>query len=195
MEMNRSPRFLENPPVRLPGSWTPAGSNPPCHSGRFDTAPAIWTAEAPTTMAISELYHPAFALAVYASQGGSPHHHARLASGCRLSSTGWDWLPTGFQRKVSECILTSHPPYPGFAWRNQIKAVRNPAPKSPDSRIHAQSGEEVYDAAGQVRKSEHDGVRSRWLTGGRSSLASSMPSVFQHKATVNGADRTSSPRC
>jgi hypothetical protein len=26
---------------------------------------------------------------------------ARLASGCGPRSTGWDWLPTGFQRKVS----------------------------------------------------------------------------------------------
>jgi hypothetical protein len=27
---------------------------------------------------------------------------ARLASGCRPGSTGWDWLPTGLLRKVSE---------------------------------------------------------------------------------------------
>ena len=26
--------------------------------------------------------------------------HARLASGCWPGSTGWDWLPTGFQREV-----------------------------------------------------------------------------------------------
>ena len=28
--------------------------------------------------------------------------------------------PAGFQRKVSECFLTSHPPFPSFAWRNPI---------------------------------------------------------------------------
>jgi len=38
-------------------------------------------------------------LAIYASQGGLLRHHARLASGRRLRSAGWDW-PTGFLRKV-----------------------------------------------------------------------------------------------
>ena len=28
--------------------------------------------------------------------------------------------PARFQRKVSECFVTSHPPSPGFAWRNHI---------------------------------------------------------------------------
>src|SRR5262249_16667601 len=28
--------------------------------------------------------------------------------------------PAGFQRKVSECFVTSHPPSPSFAWRNHI---------------------------------------------------------------------------
>src|SRR6516162_4916469 len=44
--------------------------------------------------------------------------HARLASGCWLSSTGWDWLPTRLHRKVSEVVVTSHPPFPSFSWRN-----------------------------------------------------------------------------
>ncbi len=38
------------------------------------------------------------------------------------------------------------------------KKVRNPVPKHPDSRIVAQAGEEVYDAASQVRKSLHGGT-------------------------------------
>ena len=29
-------------------------------------------------------------------------------------STGRDWLPAGFQRKVSELLLTSHPPFPSL---------------------------------------------------------------------------------
>src|SRR5208337_4800435 len=41
----------------------------------------------------------AFDLAVYASQGWSPTHHARLASGCWSGSTGRDWLPAGFHLK------------------------------------------------------------------------------------------------
>ena len=30
---------------------------------------------------------------------------ARLASGCGPGSTRWDWLPTGFRRKVSDLLL------------------------------------------------------------------------------------------
>src|SRR5215471_1877933 len=44
--------------------------------------------------------------------------HARLASGCWPGSTGWDWLPTRLQRKVSEVVVTSRPPFPSFSWRN-----------------------------------------------------------------------------
>ena len=31
-----------------------------------------------------------------------------------VRSTGRDWLPAGFQRKVSELLLTSHPPFPSL---------------------------------------------------------------------------------
>ena len=48
---------------------------------------------------ISGLNRTAFDLAVYASQGWSPTHHARLASGCWSGSTGRDWLPAGFHLK------------------------------------------------------------------------------------------------
>ena len=41
-------------------------------------------------------------------------HHARLASGCWPSSTGRDWLPAGFQRKVSDLIAS---PFPKLSWR------------------------------------------------------------------------------
>jgi hypothetical protein len=41
----------------------------------------------------SGLSHTAFELAVYASQGGSPHHHARLASGCCPGFARRDWVP------------------------------------------------------------------------------------------------------
>jgi hypothetical protein len=60
-------------------------------------------------MAISGLNHTARSLAVYASQPGSPRHHARLASGRWPSSAGRGWLPAGFQRKVSalQCIPLS----------------------------------------------------------------------------------------
>jgi hypothetical protein len=39
----------------------------------------------------------------------APPLHARLASGCWPSSAGWDFLPTGFHRKVSGVSPTSFP--------------------------------------------------------------------------------------
>src|SRR5436189_5982315 len=56
-------------------------------------------------------------LAVYASQDGLLHHHARLASGCRPCSTGWDCLPTGLQRKVSTTYIYIASSFPELAWR------------------------------------------------------------------------------
>src|SRR6516162_2635982 len=44
---------------------------------------------------ISRLNHTARSLAVYASQGGSPHHHARLASGWLASLSGRTECPQG----------------------------------------------------------------------------------------------------
>ena len=56
---------------------------------------AISTASAPTRTIISGLNHTARSLAVYASQDGLPHHHARLASGWLASLSGRDCLPAG----------------------------------------------------------------------------------------------------
>jgi hypothetical protein len=50
-------------------------------------APAMTKTKA-STLDLSRLNHTASALAVYASQDGSPRHHARLASGRRPSVTG-----------------------------------------------------------------------------------------------------------
>jgi hypothetical protein len=59
------------------------------------------TASAPARSIISRLNHTARPFAVYASQGGLPHRHARLASGWLANLSGRDWLPAGSQRKVS----------------------------------------------------------------------------------------------
>lgn len=59
----------------------------------------------------------AFGLAVYASQCRLLGHHARLASGCWLGFAAWI-LTTGFLWEVSGHDAMSHPPSPGFAWRN-----------------------------------------------------------------------------
>src|SRR5208282_5605555 len=62
-------------------------------------APATDHDEGSPRCVISGLNRTAFDLAVYASQGWLPTHHARLASGCWSSSTGRDWLPAGFHLK------------------------------------------------------------------------------------------------
>ena len=63
---------------------------------------------------ISGLNGRALALAVYASQGGSLHHHARLTSSRWPDSTGRDCIPAGFQRKVSKWFSPSRPPFLSF---------------------------------------------------------------------------------
>src|SRR5437773_1361459 len=67
-----------------------------------------------TREVISGLNRTASALAVYASQGGLLHHHARLASGRWPSSTGRDWLPAGLLRKISIQLFTVLPSLPSF---------------------------------------------------------------------------------
>ena len=62
-------------------------------------APATDHDEGSPRVVISGLNRTAFDLAVHASQGWSPTHHARLASGCWSGSTGRDWLPAGFHLK------------------------------------------------------------------------------------------------
>src|SRR5439155_3667504 len=50
---------------------------------------------------LSCLNPTARALPMYASQRRSPSDHATLGSGWLPALTGQDWLPAGFQRKVS----------------------------------------------------------------------------------------------
>ena len=72
-------------------------------------APATDHDEGSPRVLISGLNRTAFDLAVYASQGWSPTHHARLASGCWSGSTGRDWLPAGFHLKGFKLRLSSSP--------------------------------------------------------------------------------------
>jgi hypothetical protein len=100
-----SPTFLSNPMAPSPCSMTPDGL---AASGHYDPparSPLRTTAKTPIDRFLSRLNHTALVLAIYASQDGSPHHHARLASGCRPSSTGRDCLPTGSLRKVSDHVV------------------------------------------------------------------------------------------
>ena len=76
--------------------FDPGGTAALGHCRALVLSSAIWTASTPATFRISGLNHTARALAVYASQGGLLHRHARLASG------GWPTLPGG----------TGYPPGP-----------------------------------------------------------------------------------
>jgi hypothetical protein len=70
-----------------------------------DTAPACVHDEGSTRLVFSGLNHTTFDLAVYASQGGSPHRHARLASGCWSSFARRDSCPQGFIERFPSSSL------------------------------------------------------------------------------------------
>jgi hypothetical protein len=84
-----------------------------------NVALGISKAKAPTK-GLSKLNSMAFELAVYASQDGLPRHHARLASGRWSGATGRAFHPQGSDERFQICIPTSHPPFPSFAWHNEI---------------------------------------------------------------------------
>jgi hypothetical protein len=113
-----SPRFLDSPNAATPCSSTPAGPDAPCLVGVPMLPPGCQHRRLPRVI-ISRLNSTALLLAVYASSWPLRNPDARLASGCWLGSTGWDWLPTGLLRKVSE---VTRPPFPNFPWRKPGRA-------------------------------------------------------------------------
>jgi hypothetical protein len=85
------------------------------------SAPATDQDEGSRRVVISGLNHTAFDLAVYASQWRSPAPTQDSLPGCWPGSAGRDWLPAGFQRKVShfEMILLSR-----ASWRKVRSGYR-----------------------------------------------------------------------
>src|SRR5215831_12346889 len=116
------PRFLEDPAVNVPCSPTPAGPPRSATTTLRCCLPPNGRRRLPRQILISGLNHTARPPAVYASQGGLLHRHARLASG------GWPTLPGGmFTRRVpTEGFRSSHPPFPGFAWRTHFRVSKSP---------------------------------------------------------------------
>ena len=128
------PRFLKNPCVPMPCSTTPAG---------------------PTRQAIRRRrrgprYSPRRRLPRQKFFRGSitrPWHSLSTLRGLGYPSTarktrfpllatlrGRDWLPAGFQRKVSVLLLTSRPPFssfPGARAANFFSILAPPAPPRP----------------------------------------------------------------
>ena len=70
-----------------------------------DTAPACVHDEGSRRLVLWGLKHTTFDLTVYASQDGSPHHHARLASGCWSSFARRDSYPQGFNERFQSSSL------------------------------------------------------------------------------------------
>ena len=106
--------------MNVPCSQTPAGPRCSATAALRFRLPPLRRRRLTRLSTISRLNHTARPLAVYASQGGLLYRHARLASGWLANLSGRDWLPAGSQRKVSD-FRSSHPPFPGFAWRTEDK--------------------------------------------------------------------------
>ena len=124
-------RFLTIPNVHMPRSSTPPGRH--AWLSHVPVLSSVISNTSTPGLPLSRLNSAAYALPVYASQRpvtrpSSPSWG--LSSG--LVSTqdsvpavaifaGWDCLPTGFQRKVSAMRSTWHPPFPGLAWRAELR--------------------------------------------------------------------------
>src|SRR6266536_278968 len=117
---DRASQVPGRPPCPQAPLLDPGGTSAPGYLRRLGAAfRASATASASTTAPISGLNHAACELAVYASQRGSRHNHARLASGWRPTFAGRVRSPAGPRKKVLRCLprSTSLPPSPGLSWR------------------------------------------------------------------------------
>ena len=93
--------------------FDPGGTSALGHYCALVLSSALLTASTPATNTISRLHHTARTPAVYASQDGLLHRHARLASGWLARLSGRGWLPTGSQRKVSVHLILLSQASPG----------------------------------------------------------------------------------
>jgi hypothetical protein len=126
VETTGPPRFLEDPALNVPCSPTPVGPPRSAATALPSRLPPIGKRRLPRQILISGLNHTACSLAVYASQGGLLHHHARLASGWLASlvraglTTRWV-LPKGFRSSI--LLSQASPGAPKSEYRNQGRAV------------------------------------------------------------------------
>jgi hypothetical protein len=112
-ETTGPPRFLEDLTMNVPCSPTPAGPLRSATAALWCCLPPNGRRRLPRQILISGLNHTARSLAVYASQGGLLHRHARLASGWLAILSGRGWLPAGSQRKVSDLLILLSQASPG----------------------------------------------------------------------------------
>ena len=82
----------------------PGGTPRPGHTASRCCLPLQLQRRLPASYSLSGLNRTACSLAVYASQGGSPLHHARLASGCGPHFAGQDCFLRGYCEKF-QCLI------------------------------------------------------------------------------------------
>lgn len=123
-ETERSPRFLGNPWQRAPLSDPDEGNSPRSISWRLLWPSGDLTPSALAACQISGLHHAARCLAVYASQAGSPHTHARLATGWPELALPGRTFTRGVPKRVSRGHrLHLHSLAPSFSWRTRTPDV------------------------------------------------------------------------
>jgi len=120
-----SPRFLGNPLVRSPRSWTPGRPARPAIPARR-CCRHLPNSAGPSQFVLSRLYHAALALAVYASRPGllRDSRKTRFRLVASLYRAGAPLLGRSGRFPCHGLSATSPPP-PGFAWRD-----RNDKPES-----------------------------------------------------------------
>ena len=154
METSGSLRFLENPGGHCPCSTTPVGPDAPCGTkcDAPDAAPACVQDEGSRRLVISGLNHTTFDLAVYASQGGSPHRHARLASGCWPGFARRDSYPQGSnERFLSSSLFLLSQAFLTQGHHMQLARYR----RTLDELVMPKATQNVHDGIRRIRPESH----------------------------------------
>ncbi len=116
VETTGPPTFLGNPGVPMPCSTTPAG---PGASGPYDAParpPLKPRRRLPRTATFEALSHGLGTRCLrFAGRIAPPPRKTRFR--LLASSAGWDWIPTGFLRKVSEFTHVISSSFPKLSWR------------------------------------------------------------------------------
>ena len=122
-ETVRSPKFMENPIVPAPCSWTPARPTYQVTTVGRRGPTYIQPRRLSTSRNFGARSHGIGTRCLRFAVRLTPPH-ARLASGCLPGSTRRDWLPAGFLRKVSVMFHIAFP-FPtllgavNVPWRNR----------------------------------------------------------------------------
>ena len=103
VEKTRSPRFLGDPCLHAP-LFDPGGPLTPGQFGVNHAAFRSLNDVGSAPISLSRLNHAAYRYPVYASQAGSPPHHATLGSGWWPTFAGSGLSPAGSHRRFPSCL-------------------------------------------------------------------------------------------